>query len=149
MKLDSDDRHDTDYANKFVRKAEEIFAGLPKPKDWHTQEEIAGAVEVARNTVSTWEDEFVKISATDNLTNSPDFDPPIYNVWKQQTIADWMKDFSKKLTDDNLEKWPDFDPPIYNIWKQDIPPRARGSTSLHGYTCTQVRFPPRARGSTL
>lgn len=45
----------------------------------HTQEEIAETVEVARNTVSTWEDEFVKISAVDNLTNSPDFTPPLYN----------------------------------------------------------------------
>ena len=31
------------------------------------------------------EDEFVKISAVDNFTNSPDFEVPIYNVWKQQT----------------------------------------------------------------
>ena len=36
MKLDSDDKHGTNFGNKFVPKAEEIFAGLPKPKDWHT-----------------------------------------------------------------------------------------------------------------
>ena len=37
MKLDSDDRTGTDYfSNKFVRKAEEIFSGLPKPKDWQS-----------------------------------------------------------------------------------------------------------------
>ncbi len=38
---------------------------------------------MTRQAIAVWEDEFVKISATDNLTNSPDFDPPIYNVWKQ------------------------------------------------------------------
>jgi transcriptional regulator with XRE-family HTH domain len=50
----------------------------------HTQEEIAGVVDVPRNTLSTWEDEFVKKCEDHKLTNWTDFDPPIYNVWKQQ-----------------------------------------------------------------
>jgi hypothetical protein len=37
MKLDSDEKNGTDYfRNKFVPKVEEIFAGLPKPKDWQS-----------------------------------------------------------------------------------------------------------------
>lgn len=59
----------------------------------HTQEEIAEAVDIARNTISTWEDEFVKISSVDNLTNSPDFDPPIYNIWKQQSKSNKVGHF--------------------------------------------------------
>lgn len=35
MKLDSDNKHGTDYfGNKFVPKVETLFAGLPKPKNW-------------------------------------------------------------------------------------------------------------------
>ena len=35
-KMDSDDRNGTEYVtNKFVRKTEAVFDGLPKPKDWH------------------------------------------------------------------------------------------------------------------
>ncbi len=77
MKLDSDDRHDTDYANKFVRKAEEIFAGLPKPKDWHTQEEIAGAVEVSSiQTISNWCDDLLQSLANEDCNKFPRFRPP-------------------------------------------------------------------------
>lgn len=66
MKLDSDDKNGTDYVrNKFVPKAEEIFAGLPRPKDWHTQEEIAGAVEVPRQTITDWTDDFAEKLAAD------------------------------------------------------------------------------------
>ena len=36
MKLDSDDKHGTDFGNKFVPKVIEIFSGLPKPKDWQS-----------------------------------------------------------------------------------------------------------------
>ena len=42
-------------------------------------------MDVDRTTTSKWEDEFVKICEEHNITNSPDFDPPLYNVWKQQT----------------------------------------------------------------
>jgi hypothetical protein len=56
-----------------------------------TQEEIAEAVEVDRTTISKWEDEFVKNSDAEDFTNSRDFDPPIYNVWKQQAVAEFVK----------------------------------------------------------
>ena len=51
----------------------------------HTQEEIAAAVDMTQQAVALWEKEFTKISEADNFVNSPDFDPPLYNVWKQQT----------------------------------------------------------------
>lgn len=35
-KLDSDDKHGTDFGNKFVPKVIEIFSILPKPKDWQS-----------------------------------------------------------------------------------------------------------------
>jgi hypothetical protein len=50
----------------------------------HTQEEIAAAVDMTQPAILAWEKEFIKISEVDNFINSPDFDPPLYNVWKQQ-----------------------------------------------------------------
>lgn len=44
----------------------------------NTQEEIAGAVEVSREAVSDWIADFGKMSAADNLPNSPDFEVPQY-----------------------------------------------------------------------
>ena len=38
-----------------------------------------------RSAISKMEEQFVKISEVDNFTNSPDFEVPIYNVWKQQS----------------------------------------------------------------
>ena len=51
----------------------------------HTQEEIAAAVDMTQRAISEWEDDFRKMSEADNFLNSPDFEVPIYNVWKQQT----------------------------------------------------------------
>ena len=51
----------------------------------HTQEEIAAAVESPQRTISDWEGEFSEKLAADKSLNPPDFDPPIYNVWKQQS----------------------------------------------------------------
>lgn len=59
----------------------------------HTQEEIAKAVDVAQNTVTGWEKEFIEKSITDNLINSPDFDPPLYNIWKQQSKSNKVDHF--------------------------------------------------------
>ena len=50
-----------------------------------TQQEIAEAVDVGSGTAAAWETEFLETSAAEELRNSRDFDPPIYNVWKQQT----------------------------------------------------------------
>jgi rubrerythrin len=57
----------------------------------HTQEEIAEAVEMERSAISKMEDEFVKKLEVDNFTNSADFTPPIYNVWKRQADRDDKK----------------------------------------------------------
>jgi DNA-binding XRE family transcriptional regulator len=58
-----------------------------------TQEEIAEAVGVARPTVVNWEEEFVKSPEDGLLTNPPGFEPPIYNVWKQQTKTNAVSHF--------------------------------------------------------
>ena len=36
MKLSSDKANGTKFMNKFVHKVENVFSGLPKPKDWET-----------------------------------------------------------------------------------------------------------------
>lgn len=59
----------------------------------HTQEEIAESVGVDRTTTSKWEDEFVKICEEHNITNSPDFEVPLYNVWKQQNKSNAVNHF--------------------------------------------------------
>lgn len=59
----------------------------------HTQEEIAAAVDMTQQAVALWEKEFTKISEADNFVNSPDFDVPIYNVWKQQTKSNKVDHF--------------------------------------------------------
>ena len=59
----------------------------------HTQEEIAGSVEVPRETIRNWEDEFGQKLATDNWPNPPDFTPPLYNVWKQQDKSNKVDHF--------------------------------------------------------
>jgi len=59
----------------------------------HTQEEIAAAVDMTQQAVALWEKEFTKISEAYNFVNSPDFDVPIYNVWKQQTKSNKVDHF--------------------------------------------------------
>ena len=60
----------------------------------HTQEEIAEAVEVSSiQTISNWCDDFSKKLTDDNLEKWPDFDPPLYNVWKQQTKSNKVDHF--------------------------------------------------------
>ncbi len=38
---------------------------------------------MTRQAIAVWEDEFAKKLDVDIFANSPDFDPPIYNIWKQ------------------------------------------------------------------
>ncbi len=55
-----------------------------KPKPYfpacHTQEEIAGAVEIPQQTIADWMKDFTEKLAADNSVKWTDFDPPIYNV---------------------------------------------------------------------
>ncbi len=50
-----------------------------------TQQEIAEAVDVHVDTASEWSKGFSENTAAEFSENWRDFDPPIYNVWKQQT----------------------------------------------------------------
>lgn len=59
----------------------------------HTQEEIAAAVGMTRQVIAVWEDEFAKKCQEHNLANFSDFDPPIYNVWKQQSKSNTVDHF--------------------------------------------------------
>lgn len=58
-----------------------------------TQEEIADAVDVTHQTVANWETDFAKNSDDEDFANSRDFDPPIYNVWKQQNKSNSVSHF--------------------------------------------------------
>ncbi len=58
-----------------------------------TQGEIADAVSVTQQAVATWEDDFTNICADHDFVNSRDFDPPIYNVWKQQSKSNAVGHF--------------------------------------------------------
>ena len=83
-----------------------------------TQEEIAEAVGVPRQTIDDWTKDFAE-SPEDGLPAfPPGFEPPIYNVWKQQTIDDWTKDFTQTCQEQERVIPPGFEPPIYNVWKQ-------------------------------
>jgi len=58
-----------------------------------TQEEIAEAVAVPFQTISRWTDDFSQ-SPEDGLWEfPPGFEPPIYNVWKQQTKSNAVSHF--------------------------------------------------------
>lgn len=54
----------------------------------HTQEEIAGVVNVDRSTISTWIRNFVKIGNLSEIHKTAalfgDFEQQLYNVWKRQ-----------------------------------------------------------------
>jgi hypothetical protein len=64
----------------------------------HTQEEIAAAEDVASGTIGEMAKSFLEIgklaknekAAADHAV---DFDPPIYNIWKQQTKSDGSSHF--------------------------------------------------------
>ena len=50
-----------------------------------TQEEIAEAVGVPRQTIDDWTKDFAESCLVKDSAFPPGFEPPIYNVWKQQT----------------------------------------------------------------
>jgi SOS-response transcriptional repressor LexA len=49
-----------------------------------TQEEIAEATGVPQQTIGEWLKGFTEMSDSDISVIPPGFEPPIYNVWKQQ-----------------------------------------------------------------
>jgi DNA-binding XRE family transcriptional regulator len=59
----------------------------------HTQEEIAEAVDVAGGTIPAWEKEFLETSEGEELRNWHGFEPPIYNIWKQQNKSNAVSHF--------------------------------------------------------
>jgi hypothetical protein len=53
-----------------------------------TQQEIAEAVDIAVETASVWCKDFSGSTASEESEKWQNFDPPIYNIWKQQTRVD-------------------------------------------------------------
>lgn len=49
-----------------------------------SQEEIAKSVNLSQPTVAGWIKDFIKIFAANKLIKLSDFNPPLYNIWKQQ-----------------------------------------------------------------
>ena len=63
-----------------------------------TQEEIAEAVQVPRQTIDGWVKDFAEMSDSDISAFPPGFEPPIYNVWKQQTKSNAVSHFGNSET---------------------------------------------------
>jgi DNA modification methylase len=58
-----------------------------------TQEEIAEAVGVPRQTIDDWTKDFAEMSKSDISAFPSGFEPPIYNVWKQQSKSNAVSHF--------------------------------------------------------
>jgi len=63
-----------------------------------TQEEVAEAVHVPRKTIDDWTADFGEMSESDISPFPPGFEPPIYNVWKQQTKSNTVSHFGNSET---------------------------------------------------
>ena len=50
----------------------------------HTQEEIAEQIDVPRRTVAEWIRSFGETSAAELSPKLPEYDPPLYNIWRQR-----------------------------------------------------------------
>ena len=59
-----------------------------------TQQEIADREDVHKDSVSEVCQKMADLPKSDKAAadHATDFDPPIYNIWKQQTVADVLKD---------------------------------------------------------
>ena len=58
-----------------------------------TQDEIAESVEMTQPVITGWQDDFINKCQEHNFIKSADFDPPIYNVWKQQNKSNAVNHF--------------------------------------------------------
>lgn len=58
-----------------------------------TQQEIADAVEVPQTTIDRWTADFTQNCQEQEWVNPPGFEPPIYNVWKQQVKSNAVSHF--------------------------------------------------------
>jgi predicted XRE-type DNA-binding protein len=63
-----------------------------------TQEEIAEAVGVPQSTIKGWTDGFIDLFQENNPIIPTGFEPPIYNVWKQQTKTNAVSHFGNSET---------------------------------------------------
>jgi predicted transcriptional regulator len=63
-----------------------------------TQEEVAEAISIDRATASRWEEGFVQTCQEQDRTFPAGFEPPIYNVWKQQTKSNTVSHFGNSET---------------------------------------------------
>jgi DNA-binding XRE family transcriptional regulator len=63
-----------------------------------TQEEIAEAVGVPRQTIDGWTADFAESCLAQDSANPPGFEPPIYNVWKQQAKTNAVSHFGNSET---------------------------------------------------
>jgi DNA-binding XRE family transcriptional regulator len=63
-----------------------------------TQEEVAEAVGVTVQTASNWSEDFSKTCLEKVLEFPAGFEPPIYNVWKQQTKSNAVSHFGNSET---------------------------------------------------
>ena len=63
-----------------------------------TQEEIAEATGVPQPTIKGWTDDFIETLAAKHSIIPPGFEPPIYNVWKQQAKSNTVSHFGNSET---------------------------------------------------
>jgi len=63
-----------------------------------TQEEVAEAVGVPRQTIDDWVKDFADTCLEKVSAFPPGFDPPIYNVWKQQAKTNAVSHFGNSET---------------------------------------------------
>ena len=75
---------------------------------WATQKEIAEAVGVPQQTLVDWMKGFTGNLEAEDSVKWHDFDPPIYNIWKQQTVANWEDEFVKNSVHEDFTNSRDF-----------------------------------------
>jgi sialic acid synthase SpsE len=80
-----------------IKKVAETGKPLVLSTGASTMEEVAEAVGVPRQTIDDWTKDFAEMSKSDISAFPSGFEPPIYNVWKQQTKTNAVADADSKL----------------------------------------------------